>query len=210
MGAVAAQAEPAFWFGLTATELTAAATFGLLLATVALFVATFLLFRETARAVKTQRSDAKRLFVALHRPRLALVQMHVSQPKAEEPLQVRYWLINRGDTTATEIERCHGAIVVGRREPAGFPPYDRDGVVEKGLSGTIENGRRFKREAQCRALSADELDRVNRGEAYLIVFGYVSYKDENDTYWSSAFWRSFDPGTCQLTRVSDGDYDYAE
>jgi hypothetical protein len=152
---------------------------------------------------------ANRQFIAQHRPHMYLKQMHMTPLVAGCPVMLKYWAINQGHTSATEIRHCHAFVVSEHREGRGFPNY-KGGKDVLDLSVRFEPGRREIREETGPAFDADQIRRINAGEVFLIAFGYFSYADDNDAYWSRAFWRVLNPKTLQLEGVEDGEYEYTE
>jgi hypothetical protein len=164
---------------------------------------------DSRDAARRTEAAANRQFVAQHRPHMHLKQMHMAPLEPNKPVVLRYLAINQGHTSATEIRHCHAFIVTERKQAWGFPNYS-GGKDVVGLSFKIEPGRREFRTEVGPAFSAEEIGKINAGEAFLIAFGYFTYADDNGTYWSRAFWRVLNPYSMQLEGVEDGEYEYTE
>jgi len=107
------------------------------------------------------RAAHRRNFIATHRPRIDLVQMHLDSLVAGAPVVLRYWLINRGSTRATVIRQCHTWELRELAEPAGFPNY-AGGKEEVNQKEYVGGGRRYQKQIVLPALDAHDIERCRR------------------------------------------------
>jgi hypothetical protein len=195
---------------IRADNLTAVSTLVIAVFTIALAFATYFQYRLTRKAIDLARQE----FVASHRPRIILKDVHLT---ADE---VHYMLVNVGDTDATIVESWILAEFIehgNRLRPLRSPGHDDLGrlVIAAGesrdltylLPGEISFAIKFP---DSRKIAIEGKPAVF-GERYFV--GVIVYEDGLRVRRRSVFRRKWDDASLtfiRLTPEQERDHEYAD
>lgn len=163
---------------------------------------------RSALAAANAAEAAKATFIAAHRPKLLARHVQLFPLDAHKALSIRYEWANVGGTPAYWFE-SNSTVLIADDLPA-VPEYekgrkDEHDPIKLGTGQfTVTSGQHPI------PLLRPEITQIEEGVTKLFLYGYVRYRDEAGTEWSTAFCRRYNPISKRFDRVDDPDFDYAD
>jgi hypothetical protein len=200
-------------------------------ATAALFVATYRLWRATVELAADTNKDAtkqaeltreairlsEKQFIASNRPRLAVRQIFFNDPDGDggpaNPSVIYFTVFNKGASPAkiTRIETTDRLCDKGSRLP-GVLPFSDDRQMGADPR-VIPTGGSWFTEYPIDDAYRMRILRVPRSilkSKDFFLFGRITYEDKNGVVRKFGFCRRYDPDSDRFERAGDSDYEYSD
>jgi hypothetical protein len=188
------------------------------IATLAIAIFTYTLYRETNRQARLTRESidlARAEFVTTFRPKMAIRSMSVSAIEPQKPISIELYIANVGGSTAN-IRRRNVTILM-HRQSNPLPPrpaYDPEMTVPERIQLVVGGSIKITATTAARSLPSEAtVQAIGRGQILLYVIGYVIFVDDNDGPGECAFCRVYNRVTNRFGRPDgpiDADYEYED
>lgn len=164
-------------------SLLALFTLGLLVFTGLLWKSTDKLWRVTMRTIQISHQE----YISTHRPRIILRLFELIGTEHEGPIRIGYRVINAGESTA-HLMSINATILYAHTTLPATPPYDTS-RTDHFTHTLMESGQFMDREATT-STDINEFEAVFLDGTALMVFGFVTYCDDNGIVRQMGFGRS--------------------
>ncbi len=165
--------------------------------------------RTAAQAAQATVELAQREFISTHRPRLIVRNVHAKMLGADQPIAIRFTIINKGQTDALRTEWRVGVIILD----AGRNIYGMEGIdaPRQTLGAPLASGMDYISDFESRKpLDQTDLDSVDLGEKHLWFCGVIAYFDGANNVRRTGFVRRYDGGTKRFRLTNNPDDEYED